>query len=605
MPRRAGLLMSVGIGAPLLTACSAAIATAAHQHPRTLSVIKGGIIKDAMVAGENFDYVFPVMSASGESSVNIATQALLYQPLLYEELNEPTINYGGSLASRVVWSHNDTEVTVTLRHHRWSNGTPVTTRDVTFFVNLARAAGPEWGLYSPGGFPSNVKKMTIESPYQMTFDLTESYNPDYYVDNQLLDITPLPQNVWDRTSINGKVGNYDETPAGAKAVWNFLNTYAENTSTYTSTNKIWGDIDGAYKLASFGGSSSPDIFVPNQRYSGHRSTISKFEELPFTSDASEYDEVRSGTSAVTLGYVPADDIPTLPAVRSAGFTISVVHDWGIYYIIPNLANPTLGPVLRQLYVRQVLQSLVDQTTMIKDFLHGYGSPTYGPAPIYPSGNPFADSFERRNPYPYSPARARAILSSHGWRVVGGVETCEDAALCSSAQGRILKGTQLKLKLLYLSGDPEITEQNELFASDAAKVGITIDLVTEPVDSVIGVVSRCNPSDPTAPSCTWELGEYGGIGYYPFPNTALVFSSTGALNAGSFDSATADKLIYEVHHSSSLGPYHELENLLARQLPWIWQPTPSTVEVAAKNLRGPGINTEFESLEPNLWYFVRS
>ena len=29
----------------------------------------------------------------------------------------------------------------------------------------------------------------------------------------------LPQHAWDKTSVTGKVGNYDQTTAGAKAVY--------------------------------------------------------------------------------------------------------------------------------------------------------------------------------------------------------------------------------------------------------------------------------------------------------------------------------------------------------------------------------------------------
>jgi peptide/nickel transport system substrate-binding protein len=601
----ASLLTALGAGALMLVAFGPTGALAATRSARPDSIIHGGVVKYAEGPGGNPNYIFPVNPSADQSSPNLAQfQPLMYQPLWTSNFNEPTINYADSIGNAPVWSHGDTEATVTLKHYLWSNGTPVTTRDITFYINLAKAAGPNWGDYTPGEFPYNVKAIKIESPTKMTFTFTKAYNPTYYIDNQLSDIIPIPQNVWDRESLNGPVGNYDETPAGAKAVWNFLNKYAENTGTYSSTNKIWGDIDGAYKLKSFGGSSSPDIFVPNPKYSGHRSTISEFEELPFTSDSAEYDELRTGTSALTLGYVPFQDIPTIPTVESAGFSITTVNSWGVDYIIPNLANPTLGPVLRQLYVRQALQHLVDQKTMIKDFLHGYGIPTYGPAPIYPLGNRFADSFEKHNLYPYSVATADRILEGHGWRVVNGVQTCEDSALCGSKLGTVAKGTQLKLSLLYSSGSTALTEQDELFEADAARAHIDITLKSEPFNTVVGIVSTCNPKDPTEAQCTWQLGEYGGIDYSLFPSGGELFEPGGALNAGSFDNATINTLIHKIRHSATLQAYYEYENLIAAQLPWIWQPTASGVAAVAKDIHGPGLTTEFGDLTPNLWYYTR-
>ena len=42
---------------------------------------------------------------------------------------------------------NDTDVTVKLKHYMWSDGTPVTARDVVFYINLGKAMGATWGNY--------------------------------------------------------------------------------------------------------------------------------------------------------------------------------------------------------------------------------------------------------------------------------------------------------------------------------------------------------------------------------------------------------------------------------------------------------------------------
>jgi len=602
---------AMSLGAMLLAACGTSSSTAkpAATTPssQAVSVVRGGVVKYAEVAGGNPNYIFPVETDSEFTVYNVAEFIpLMYKYLWQSNYTQPTINYSESIGNRPVWSHGDTVVTVTLKHYLWSNGTPVTTRDITFFVNLVKAAGANWGDYTPGDFPYNVKAMTIESPTKMTFTLTKPYNPTYYVDNQLSDIIPIPQNVWDRTSLTGKVGNYDETPAGAKAVWNFLNSYSEKTSTYSSTNPIWGDIDGPFELSSFGGSASPDIFVPNRRYSGHRATISEFEELPFTSNAAEYDLLRSGNGAISVGYVPASDVPTIPTVRAAGYKVSQVYQWAVDYMIPNLKNPTVGPILSQLYIRQVLQHLTDQETMIKRFLYGYGTPTYGPVPIYPKGNRFADAYEAKDLYPYSVATAKALLRAHGWRMKGGVQTCEDASACGPG---VKAGSQLKLSLLYSSGSTALTEQNELLASDAAKAGVIITLRQESFNAVVGNVAACTPGQngmsATSPQCTWELGEYGGNSFGLYPSGGDLFLLGASENAGQYDNSAVNSLIHEVRHSSSLKPFYQYEDVVARDLPWIWQPTASDIAAVATNLHGPGISSEFGSTIPaNRWYFTK-
>jgi peptide/nickel transport system substrate-binding protein len=218
-----------------LTSCGVSAAASTKTPLRTTApAIAGGTVRYAEPVGGNPNYIFPVDPSVDATFANLSWfQNLLYKPLYVASLSEPTINYSRSIGNRPVWSDGDRVITITLKHYRWSDGTPVTARDVTFFINLARAAGTNWGYYSPGNMPYNIEKITIDSEYKLTITLKSPYNPIYYTDNQLLPIVPLPQNLWDRESLHGRVGNYDLTPAGAKRVFNFLNSYAEKTSTYS------------------------------------------------------------------------------------------------------------------------------------------------------------------------------------------------------------------------------------------------------------------------------------------------------------------------------------------------------------------------------------
>ena len=83
-----------------------------------------------------------------------------------------------------------------------------------------------------------------------------------------------------KVSATGKVGNYDQTPAGATAVFNFLTAQAKDIATY-GTNPLWKTVDGPWKLSAYRPDGHSE-FVPNPAYSGPvKPTLDKFVLEPF------------------------------------------------------------------------------------------------------------------------------------------------------------------------------------------------------------------------------------------------------------------------------------------------------------------------------------
>ncbi|MHB8295668.1 MAG: ABC transporter substrate-binding protein [Acidimicrobiales bacterium] len=606
-----GVAAFVGASALLLAACGSTAPSASAPSSTTAPAGKpahGGTIRFAETPSAPPNYIFPVNPAADQTLFNLSQFMNLMWPLMYApQANQPGINYANSMANKPVYSKGNTVVTITMKHYMWSNGKPVTARDVIFDINLAKAAGTQWGDYVPGNFPYNLKSYTATGTYTLKFVLNKAYNPTWFTDNQLGEITPIPQSAWDKTSVSGAIGNYDTTPSGAKAVWNFLTTQAKNTSTY-ATNPLWKVVDGAWTLQSFGGASSPDVFVPNTHYSGKKPYASKFEEIPFTSASSEFNVLRTGPSHLSYGFLPHSDVPAKGQISSAGYKLTPIYTWGVDYMIPNLTNPSMGAVMKQLYIRQALQHLVDQKTMIKSYMSGLGIPTYGPTPVYPKGNPFVAKAELHNPYPYSVSSAESLLKSHGWKVnPGGVDVCAKGGAAGCGTG-VATGTKLSLGLLVSSGTATLTHDNELFKSDAAKAGVQIGLKFQPFNTIVGIVSPCNPAtQATNPVCTWQLGEYGGISYSTDPTGGALFGPGGSLNAGTYSNPTVTKLISAVHTAPTLKPYYQYESILAKQLPWIWQPVPDNLAEVTSNLTGYGITGEFTGIfgyiQPQYWYFT--
>jgi peptide/nickel transport system substrate-binding protein len=223
--------------------------------------------------------------------------------------------------------------------------------------------------------------------------------------------------------------------------------------------------------------------VPNGAYSGSpKPRLSAVKFVPFTSDTTEYTALKAGQ--IDVGYVPPQDLPVksassaLPTTNplGSGYRLEPFFPYAFEYVQPNFDNPAVGYPLRQLYVRQALQDVMDQPGIDKTIFRGYAVPTSGPVPTF-TKNQWIPTVETENggqgPYPFSVSTAKALLTSHGWSAVNGVMTCETPAKCGTG---ISKGQQLKLVILYPTGQASISTMFQVYKSDAAKAGIAISLV---------------------------------------------------------------------------------------------------------------------------------
>src|ERR1700683_2667379 len=137
-----------------------------------------------------------------------------------------------------------------------------------------------------------------------------SCTPTWFTYDQLSQITPLPAQTMDKTSASGKVGSNDMTTAGAKAVFAFLTAQSKDVDSYGS-NPLWQVVDGPWKLVSYQ-TDGYAKFAANRAYAGpSKPKLSYFVELPFTSDTSELNVLRSGTT-LDYGSLPTEDASQSP-----------------------------------------------------------------------------------------------------------------------------------------------------------------------------------------------------------------------------------------------------------------------------------------------------
>ena len=196
-----------------ITGLVAGLATNPMTESAAVAATTGATATFAELPGATPNYIFPMVTGPYYSVANLEQfQRLSYRTLYWVgDQGKPVINPKLSLAEMPTYSDNNTVVNVKLGNYKWSDGMPVTSRDIGFWINLFEANKKSIAFYTPGEFPDNLKSYKVTGPESIRLTLTGPVNPTWFTYDQLAQITPIPQQTWDKTSVSGSVGNYDET----------------------------------------------------------------------------------------------------------------------------------------------------------------------------------------------------------------------------------------------------------------------------------------------------------------------------------------------------------------------------------------------------------
>jgi peptide/nickel transport system substrate-binding protein len=602
---RRAFVAGVAVLALAVAACSSSGNTGSSSPGG--AAVKGGTAVMAEPPSLTPNYIFPFASSTYASNENIFNfDWLMYRPLYwFGNGAQPTVNYSLSLANPPTF--NGDKITIKLKHYMWSNGTPVTAQDVKFWLNMLLAVPQDWGLGN--GFPQNANHITVVNPTTLTMVMDKAYNPTWFEYNELSQVTPMPA-AWDRTASGSS--SCDTTVSDCAAVYNYLNDQSKDLSTY-ATSPIWGIVDGPWKLSAFN-ADGHITFVPNKSYSGPvKPKLAAFEEVPFTTDSAEYDVLRSPSSGTKIdyGYLPSEDAPAKPANAATGtnpvpgYTLAPLYAWGIGYYTVNFQSTTgNGPIIRQLYFRQALAYLMNQEAVIKGPLRGFGVLTVGPVGSTPATQFLSPQGKQdRDPFPYNPGKAKSLLTSHGWNVVpNGVSTCANPSLCGTG---IKKGQPLNFSFLYASGTAWIQSEVTELQSNAASIGIKLNLEPKPFNQLGSVAGNCVVAKLP---CNWDMVSFGnGWSYSPdfLPTGDEVFECGAINNFGGYCNPADDKLIDKTLTSSNLQYMYQWQDYLAAQLPVMWAPDAAyQLTEVNSNLKGALPQSPTLSINPENWYFVK-
>lgn len=648
-PRRAlYVAASLAIAGLSLAACTggsgsgSSASGAAQTAQPTGAKIHGGTISWAEPPDTTPNWILPFASGPYFGNSNFLDfWPLMFRPLYFfgGHTNQPTVDEALSVAQLPVFSDGGTTVTINLKGWKWSDGQTVDAQDVIFFMNMLESEKANFAGYVPGEFPDNVQSYSAKSPTSLTvtMKLKGKFSSSWFLSNELSQVTPFPVK-WDTTSLTGAPGSGGcsamtgpkATAAACAKVWKFLTDnngtsskpqMAGDLATY-ATNQMWQDVDGPWRLSAFDASSGKAVFVPNKSYSGpQKPYVSKFIEVPYTSDTSEYNALAAGgASAPQVGYVPVQDLasPTSSYTKvgpnnsllASNYNLVPLYAWGISFDRANYNSTGDGGLaskfIRQFYIRQALQLGVNQPQLIAKVDKGYAIPTYGPVPVFPA-NPFVSSGEKTNQYAANSSKGAALLKSHGWKVVpGGTDICVKAGTGSGDCGTgIPAGAKLQFTELYAAGEQSVTTTVQSEVSNWGQMGIHVTTKGEAFDTVLGTMVPCK----SGPSCSWQIVDWGGGWTYSPDYMATgdeIFSTGAGFNKMSFNDPTADALIDKTETSSNPAFFDQYENYLAKQLPVIWEPDAASelVEIG-KNVGGVTPLNPVLSLTPEYWYLTKN
>ena len=152
------------------------------------------------------NYIFPLVSGAYYSNENVNQfQTLMYRPLYwYGDKGKPGADYALSLGNAPVYSDHDR---VGHDHAEARDGgptaRPVSRRDVGLLDQPAEGQQGRLGLIRAGRVPGQRDLLEAASgPRTIRLQLNRSYNPIWFTNNELSQITPLPL-AWDRTVTRG------------------------------------------------------------------------------------------------------------------------------------------------------------------------------------------------------------------------------------------------------------------------------------------------------------------------------------------------------------------------------------------------------------------
>ncbi|MET7400237.1 ABC transporter substrate-binding protein [Dactylosporangium sp. NPDC005572] len=584
--------------------------------------VEGGVATWACLPGFPPAVIFPFTPPERYGMRNTYEfQMLMYRPLYWIGRDGGLeIDFDLSLAEEPVWDEDGRTVTIRIKPWRWSNGETVCADNVIFWMNMLARKGPKFGAYVEGFFPDNLVSYAKVAHDTVSFTFDRVYSRHWILMNQLTMITPMPK-AWDRTAVGPADATHDIEQV--EAVFDYL--MAQNGDPVAESNAhrvlwpdspIWSVVNGPWRLRTFTAEGAV-TFVPNEHYSGpNPARLAEFRQVPIDTDEQEYALLQAGPDgpdAIQIGYLPMSfgvqpsGDPTTAGPNPLGERYALVPQvlFSIHFMALNFNNTTIaGRLIHQPYVRQALQSCLDQDYGAREIYQGYGWRQDGPVPTLPDSDLVSPRLRGGEvAWPFDPDRARTLLAENGWDVSVTPAVCVRPGTGPGEAGEgIPAGTELSLSLRYVEGRPALTRLMEQFRADAGKAGIELRL-SEIYASVL--VAQDGPGAPTPQNPRlWELSCWNGGWVYNHPTGENLFQSNASCNFSNYRDERADELIARTVTTDDPQALYAYQEYISEQAPVIFTPNfPRRLFEVAANLRGFTPVNPYGLINPENWYYA--
>ncbi|MBK9123774.1 MAG: hypothetical protein IPM16_11735 [Chloroflexi bacterium] len=373
------------------------------------------------------------------------------------ETGLPTPGAAGSIAVDWTLSDDNRTLTVNLRDDwTWSDGTPITSRDVKYAYDAIVSGDVDTPIAS---FINTIDSLETPDDYTVVINFTESDCTAVFVAASL-PVVPahyfesIYPSFADMTTENPANLN-PEVTAGPFRFANFRP--GEQVTLLADQN--YPDSPAGYVVPEgFVYKTVADQLVEFEQFLNGQITYSNAPE-----DREAEARERAANGEFTLVDVPA-----------GGWQVMLINLGNPENPLPgvdeegNLVEQDPHPILSSLNVRRALVHAVNHDDLNAGAFSGTGRPVGGP--MLPQSWAYNEDIE---PYAFDPELSKQLLDEAGW--VDDDNDVNTPRVATDAVGTVPAGTPLVLTLTSFGGNPSVDASNVLIQDQLKQVGIQLDL----------------------------------------------------------------------------------------------------------------------------------
>lgn len=416
------------------------------------------------------------------------------------------------------------------------DGSRVTSDDVVFTILKAQ----ESAIKSPKRANWDGVSIKTDGPDTVIFTLKQPYAP--FLENTTLGI--LPKHLWE--SVNAEQFSLSQ-----------LNISAIGSGPY-EIKKIMKDASGIPEQATL---SSFKKFALGNPY---LSTIS----IKFYPNEKELLAAYQSRVVESMNAVPPSLAELLSKQGGRIETSPLPRVFGVFL------NQNQQPLFTNAAVRHALDIIPDRDIIIKEVLHGYGTPLRGPLPNGSLGYEKSDKHKISFDKDRQKAEALSILAKDGWK-----PNVKDGIL----EKKTKKGT-LRLAFSVATSDiAELKQAAELLKTMWESIGAQVTLRVFEIGDLNQNVIRPRKYD------ALFFGEIIGRDADPFAFWHSSQRLDPGLNIALYANITADKLLEEARTLSNkeerVKKYEAFQKEVGRDAPAVFLYTPEFVYILPHSVKG--------------------